>query len=57
MMPVVYLVWYGGEVIKIFSSFERADKFIDEQLDWIEKDSGGQYRPTSDFIISREEVL
>lgn len=57
MMPVVYLVWYGGEVIRIFSSFERADKFIDEQLDWIEKDSGGQYRPTSDFTIETKEVL
>lgn len=54
---MVYLVWYSGEMVRVFSSFEKADKFVDEQLDWIEKDSGGQWRPTSDFTIVREEVL
>jgi hypothetical protein len=53
---IVYLVWYGREIKKVFSSWEKASNFIDEQLDWIEKDSGGEWRPASDFIISAEEV-
>lgn len=54
---IVYLVWYGLEVKKVFSTWEKASKFVDEQLDWIEKDSGGQWRPASDFTIERREVL
>lgn len=51
---MVYVAWYGLEVDGIFSTWEKASKYIDEQLDWIEKHSG--WRPTSDYTISEEEV-
>jgi hypothetical protein len=48
----VYLVWYGVEVMAVFSTWEKASVYTDKQVAYMKEKYGYNFMP--DYAIAKE---